>query len=175
MEVYTKQPEVKLYLNDKLIGTKQVSRDTEYKAVFTVNYEPGTLRAELSTPLPKQGGAGVGLFTAGSPARLRLTPDKTVMTADGQDLTFITLEVVDKQGRVCPDAAIPCEALVKGQGSLLSFASADLKDTEPYTSSRVTTWKGRALLVVRSSHTKGKAQVSIKSCLPTANITIKTK
>ena len=175
VEVYTKQPEVKLYLNDKLIGTKQVSRDTEYKAVFTVNYEPGTLRAELSTPLPKQGGAGVSLFTSGSPARLRLTPDKTVMTADGQDLTFITLEVVDKQGRVCPDAAIPCEAIVKGQGSLLSFASADLKDTEPYTSSRVTTWKGRALLVVRSSHTKGKAQVSIKSSLPTANITIKTK
>ena len=175
VEVYTKQPEVKLYLNDKLVGTKQVSRDTEFKAVFTVNYEPGTLRAELSTPLPKQGGAGVGLFTAGSPARLRLTPDKTVMTADGQDLTYITLEVVDKQGRVCPDAAIPCEAIVKGQGSLLSFASADLKDTEPYTSSRVTTWKGRALLVVRSSHTKGKAQVSIKSSLPTANITIKTK
>ena len=173
VEVYTKQPEVKLYLNDQLVGTKQVSRDTEYKAVFTVNYEPGTLRAEVSTPLPHR--AGVSLFTSGSPARLRLTPDKTVMTADGQDLTFITLEVVDKQGRVCPDAAIPCEAIVKGQGSLLSFASADLKDTEPYTSSRVTTWKGRALLVVRSSHTKGKAQVSIKSSLPTANITIKTK
>ena len=175
VEVYTKQPEVKLYLNDQLVGTKQVSRDTEYKAVFTVNYEPGTLRAEVSTPLPHREGAGVSLFTSGSPARLRLTPDKTVMTADGQDLTYITLEVVDKQGRVCPDAAIPCEAIVKGQGSLLSFASADLKDTEPYTSSRVTTWKGRALLVVRSSHTKGKAQVSIKSSLPTANITIKTK
>ena len=168
VEVYTKAKEVKLYLNDQLIGTKAVSEDTEYKAVFTVPYEPGVLRAEAS-------GRGTLLWTKGEPARLRLTPDRRVITADGQDLSFITVEVVDKYGWPCPDAAIPCEAIVKGQGSLLSFASADLKDTEPYTSSRVTTWKGRALLVVRSSHAKGKAQVSIKSSLPTANITIKTK
>ena len=64
--------------------------------------------------------------------------------------------------------------MVKGQGSLLAFASADLKDREPYTSPRVTTWKGRALLVVRSSEKKGRAQVSIKSSLPTASLTIQT-
>ena len=63
---------------------------------------------------------------------------------------------------------------MKGQGSLLSFASADLKDREPYTSPRVTTWKGRALLVVRSTQKKGSAQISIKSSLPTASLTIKT-
>jgi beta-galactosidase len=168
VEVYTKEPEVKLYLNDQLVGTKKVSRETEFKAVFTVNYQPGTLRAEA-------GGKSVMLKTAGEPARLRLTPDRTVMSADGQDLTYVNIEVVDKDGRVCPEATIPCEATVKGQGTLLSFASADLKDTEPYTSSRVKTWKGRALLVVRSTHKKGNAQVSIKSSLPTANLTIKTK
>ena len=91
VEVYTKAPEVKLYLNDKLIGTKAVSRDTEYKAVFTVPYEPGTLRAEAS-------GLGTLLCTAGEPAALRLTPDRRVITADGQDLSFITVEVVDKKG-----------------------------------------------------------------------------
>ena len=48
VEVYTKEPEVKLYLNDQLIGTKKVNRETEFKAVFTVNYEPGTLRAEAN-------------------------------------------------------------------------------------------------------------------------------
>ena len=168
VEVYTKAPEVKLYLNDKLIGTKAVSRDTQFKAVFTVPYEPGTLRAEAN-------GQCVTLSTAGKPARLQLTPDRRVITADGQDLSFITVEVVDKEGRVCPDAAIPCEAIVKGQGSLLAFASADLKDREPYTSLRVTTWKGRALLVVRSTEKKGNAQISIKSTLPTTSITIKSK
>ena len=168
VEVYTKASEVTLYLNDKPIGTKAVSRDTEYKAVFTVPYEAGTLRADA-------GGKRVTLSTAGEPARLRLTADRHVITADGQDLSFITVEVVDSKGNVCPDAAIPCEAIVKGQGTLLSFASANLKDREPYTSSRVTTWKGHALLVVRSTKKKGMAQVSIKSYLPTATISIKSE
>jgi len=175
VEVYTKAPEVKLYLNDKLIGTKKVNRDTEYKAIFTVNYEPGTLRAEVSTPLPHREGLGESLCTAGEPARLRLTPDRTVMAADGQSLTYVTVEVVDKNGWPCPNAAIDCEATVKGAGSLLAFASADLKDTEPYTSPRVKTWKGRALLVVRSTQKKGSVNVSIKSSLPKASLTLKSK
>ena len=168
VEVYTKAPEVKLYLNDKLVGTKQVNQSTEYKAVFTIPYEPGILRAEA-------GGKSMTLSTAGEPAALRLTSDKTMLNHDGQDLAFITVEVIDKDGNICPDAAIPCEAVVKGQGTLLSFASADLKDREPYTSPRVTTWKGRALLVVRSTQKKGNAQVSVKSNLPTSTITIKSK
>ena len=177
VEVYTKAPEVKLYLNDKLIGTKQVSRETEYKAVFTVNYEPGTLRAVASgSPLFGRGAGGEAtLQTAGEPARLRLTPDRTVMAADGQSLTFVTVEVLDKQGTPVPEATIDCEAVVNGAGTLSAFASADLKDTEPYTSPRVKTWKGRALLVVRSTQKKGSVSVSIKSALPTARLTLKSK
>ena len=117
VEVYTRQPEVKLYLDDQLIGTKQVSRDTEFKAVFSVPYKAGTLRAEA-------GGESVTLKTANDPARLRLTPDRTVMTADGQSLTFVTIEVLDKQGTLVPEAAIPCEASVKGAGTLLAFVTS---------------------------------------------------
>ena len=168
VEVYSHQPEVKLYLDDQLIGTKQVSRETEFKAVFSVPYKVGTLRAEA-------GGESVTLKTAGEPARLRLTPDRTMMTADGQSLTFVTVEVLDKQGILVPEAAIDCEAVVKGQGQLLAFASADLKDTEPYTSPRVKTWKGRALLVIRSTQKKGSISVSIKSALPTASLSLKSK
>ena len=168
VEVYTKQPEVKLYLDDQLIGTKQVSRDTEFKAVFSVPYKAGTLHAET-------GGENVTLKTAGEPARLRLTPDRTVMAADGQSLTFVTVEVLDKQGTPVPEATIPCEATVKGAGTLLAFASADLKDTEPYTSPRVKTWKGRALLVVRSTQKRGPVNVTIKSSLPTASLMLKSK
>ena len=165
VEVYTKAPEVKLYLNDKLIGTKAVNEGTEYKAVFTLPYEPGMLRAEAS-------GMETSLCTAGEPARLRLTADKPALKADGQDLVYITVEVVDAQGRVCPDAAIPCEATVQGQGRLIAFATANLQDREPKTSARVTTWKGRALLVVRSTNKKGKAKVTIKSNLPSATLSI---
>ena len=165
VEVYTKLPEVKLYLNDQLVDTKAVSRETQYKAVFSVPYQPGTLRAEA-------GGERVTLSTAGEPARLRLTADRRTITADGQDLSFITIEVVDSKGNVCPEAAIPCEVSLSGNGQLLAAASADLKDTEPYTSSRVKTWKGRAMLVVRSAPKTGQAKISVKSCLPTATISI---
>ena len=168
VELYTRQSEVKLYLNNQLIGTKQVSRETEFKAVFSVPYKAGTLRAEA-------GGESVTLKTAGEPARLRLTPDRTVMTADGQSLTFVTVEVLDKDGTPVPEAAIDCEAVVKGKGQLLAFASADLKDIEPYTSPRVKTWKGRALLVIRSMKQKGSVGVSIKSTLPTASLTLMSK
>jgi beta-galactosidase len=168
VEVYTKAPEVTLYLNDKQIGKKTVDISTEFKAVFSVPYEAGTLRAEA-------GGKSVTLSTAGEPAKLRLTADRPALKADGQDLAYITIEVVDAQGRVCPDAAIPCEAAVQGQGRLMSFATADLQDREPKTSPRVITWKGRALLVVRSSQKKGKVTVSVKGSLPTANLIINSK
>ena len=97
------------------------------------------------------------------------------MQSGGQDLTYVTVEVVDSKGNVCPEAAVACEASVKGAGQLLAFATADFKDTEATTSPRVTTWKGRALLVVRSNKTKGKAQLSIKSALPTAALTIQSR
>ena len=156
VEVYTKSPEVKLYLNDRLIGTKAVDRSTEFKAVFSVPYEAGVLRAEAE-------GRSVSLATAGAPARLRLTADRRVLKADGQSLAFVIVEVVDKDGRVCPEAAIPCDVSVSGQGCLMSAASADLKDREPATSPKVTTWKGRAMIVVRSSQRKGKVRISVTS------------
>ncbi|MBR4272487.1 MAG: DUF4982 domain-containing protein [Bacteroidales bacterium] len=155
VEVYTKQPEVSLYLNGKLLETKKVSRETEFKAVFTVNYTPGTLRAEA-------GGKSVTLATAGEPAKLRLTTDRKTIKSGGQDLAFITVEVLDKAGNVCPEAAIPCNVTVAGGATLMAAASADLKDTEPYTTPRVTTWKGRAIIVIRSGNKAGTAKVSVK-------------
>ena len=168
VEIYTKAPEAKLYLNDQLVGTKTVSRDTQFKAVFTLPYQPGTLRAEA-------GGETVTLATAGAPTRLRLTADRRTTEADGQSLAFIIVEVVDKEGRVCPEAAISCDVVVSGQGTLMAAASADLKDREPYTTPHVTTWKGRAVIVVRSTQRKGQISVKVKSQLPTASITLRNQ
>jgi beta-galactosidase len=168
VEVYTKDPQVKLFLNDKLIGSRNIGQDTEFKAVFQVPYESGELRAETCW------GRFTTISTASEPARLRLTADRRVINADGQDLSFITVEVIDGKGRVCPDAALPCEVTVGGEGVFMAAASADLKDREPATSARVTTWKGRALIVVRSTQRKGTAHVSVKSCLPTAKLNIRS-
>ena len=168
VEVYTKAKEVSLFLNDKLIGSKAVGPETEYKAVFSVPYQAGTLRAETSR-------GSSSLTTAGAPARLRLIPDKTVIKANGQDLSYITVEVVDRNGNVCPEAAIPCDISVSGSAKLLAAASADLKDREPYTSSHVTTWKGRAVIVVRGGDKKGKVELIVNSSLPAAKLNLQAQ
>ena len=154
VEVFTRSSQVSLYLNGELVETKPVDRSTQFKAVFSVPYQPGTLAA-------KAGGKEIALTTAGEPAALRLTADKTTLSADGQDLSFITLEVVDRKGNVCPDAAVPCQVAVSGKASFLAAASADLTDREPYTSPSVKTWKGRALIVVRSTFQSGKSTLTV--------------
>ncbi len=115
------------------------------------------------------------LVTAGEPVRLRLTVDRTVMRADGESLAYVTVEVVDKDGHVVPDAEIPLTAKVSGAGTLQDFGSANLKDVEPLASNKTKTWCGRAMLIVRSTQKKGRAQVEVASELPTAQITVQCK
>ena len=169
VEVYTKSPVVSLYLNDRLVGKKEVGLSTEYKAVFSVPYEAGTLKAVDGS------GNATTLVTAGEPAALRLTADKAAIAAGGQDLSFIMVEVVDSKGTVCPEAAVPLTVTVTGQGTLLAAASANMKDAEPATSPRVTTWKGRALIVVRSGKKRGKVNVAVNSALPAQGMRLETK
>lgn len=173
VEVYTKAPAVNLYLNDQLIATKKVNIDTEYKAVFPIPYQAGTLKA---VTLDHQGKevASTLLATAEEPYALRLTPEQTSIKADGVDLSYIILEVTDKNGRVVPEAEINLDVDVRGQGSLVAVASASFKDLEPTTSHHVTTYKGRAVIVVRSTQKAGSIQVATKSAIKNAKCNIKT-
>lgn len=158
-EVYTKAPKVSLYLNDKLIETKDVNISTEYKAVFGLPYEPGVLKA-VALDVNGKAIAESILRTSSAPASIRLTPDRKQIDADGEDLSFVTIEVVDKDGNIVADADIDIQVNVKGQATLLAAASANLKDLEPKTSPKVKTYKGRAVVVVRSSKKAGKATIT---------------
>ena len=149
--VYSREPQVKLYLNDLLIGEQPTK---EMKAVFTVNYQPGTLRAEA-------GSDRCELQAAGAPARIRLTADRQQMKADGQSLLFVTIEVVDKEGRVVPEAQLPLDVKVNGSGTLLAVGNANPRDNDPYYDAKHTTWNGRALAVVRSNGKRGTVVVTV--------------
>lgn len=108
------------------------------------------------------------LETSGAPAALRLTIDRTVMQANGQDLAYVTIEVVDSHGRLVPDAKVAATVNVSGAGSLAAAGSANLQDLEPLTSPHVTTWNGRAQAVIRASRKAGQITVSVTSELPKA-------
>ena len=173
VEVYSHEPKVRLYLNDQLVGEKETF---ECKAVFTLPYQPGTLRAEVSTSRPTregQGGGSVSLQTAGEAKTIRLTPDRTTLKADGQDLAFITVELTDGNGIVNLIANNELTASVSGSATLIGFGNADIKDCDRYTDPTHKAWKGRALLVVRSTGKKGRAAITLQGKgLKTARINL---
>ncbi len=174
VEIYSRYPSVRLYLNDKLIGEKPTTREEEFKAIFTLPYEPGTLRvAGVENGQEKEQQI---LETAGKPDRIRLTTDRTEMAADGRSLAYITAEVVDKAGRVVPDADHWLDFNLKGDGDLLATCSADLTDSITYTSPTRKVWKGRAMAVVKSGREAGRLTITARSKgLKTAKTTIELK
>ena len=142
---------VRLYLNDQLIEEKPVA---EMKAVFSLTYTPGVLKAEgirNGETIETQ-----TLRTAGKPVALRLTADRSKLNADGQDLSFIVIEAIDAEGQTVPVADNRLSVSVEGAATLLALGNADIKDEDPYFDSTHRLWKGRALLVVRSNKKSGK-------------------
>jgi beta-galactosidase len=102
VELYSRYPEVRLYLNGQLIKAANNSSENAYKVVVSVPYSPGQLKAVGVTE--KREVDSVFLTTAGQPANIRATADRTRLIADGQDLCFITLEIIDRQHRLQPNA-----------------------------------------------------------------------
>ena len=161
VEVYSKYPKVRLLLNDKVIAEKEVNRQTEFKAVFAIPYQPGTLKAEALQDGKVMETCEVS--TASEPVAIRAIAEDKQMKADGEDLAFVRVEAVDKDGRVCPNAEVQLQLGVTGAGTLAAAGNADIKDLDPYTDNKMTTWKGRGLIVLRSTQKAGMAKLTINA------------
>lgn len=161
VEVYSRYPLVRLYLDDTLVGEKNVSRDTEMKAGFSLPFKEGTLKAEgIENGQVKETKL---LSSASEPVAIRTIVENREMKANGEDLAFVQIEVIDREGRICPNASVLLEATVAGQGLLAAMGNADIKDTDSYVNNTHKTWKGRALIVVRSTHKSGSVKLTVKS------------
>ena len=162
VEVYSREPKVSLYLNGELVGEQATK---EMKATFTLPYQPGTLCA-------KTGGEQRELQTAGAPAAIRLTADRNSIDANG--LAFVTVEIVDAQGRVVTTADNRLTFNVTGNATLLAAGNGNGKDEDPYFDNQHNTWHGRALAVIRNNGKQGKATLNVTAKgLPSASISIK--
>lgn len=174
VEVYSKYPKVRLYLNEKIIGEESTTEDQEFKATFSIPYEPGTLSAvgimdgkELETTILK---------TSGKAAKISLNPDRTKILADGQDLSFITIKVTDKNGILQPNAQNQLHFKIDGPGVIVGVDNADLKDLDKYSGNTRKSWHGRALVIIRSNKNAGDIKLSVSSPgLTDATVTIKTE
>jgi beta-galactosidase len=158
VEVYSGAEKVRLYLNGKLIGEKPTGRDQQFKAVFSVPYTPGMLKA-----VGVRGDSTVGesiLATTGKPERLQLTADRSVVQADGQDLSFITVEALDSDGHLQPNADQEVQFSISGPGTIVAVGNGDGQDAASYQGNQRKLFQGRALVVVRTSKEPGSIDLT---------------
>jgi beta-galactosidase len=157
VEVYAGTERVRLLLNDKVVAEQPTSEAQEFRALFTVPYAPGTLKA-----VGLNGDRVVAesvLTTSGAAARLRLTADRPTIAADGQDLSFVVVEAVDADGRLQPTADAEVRFALAGPGTIAAVGNADPTSLESYVGTSRKLFNGRALLVVRATRQNGSIQV----------------
>lgn len=161
VRVFTKAPHVKLELNGKVIGEKEMKADDKYIAVFEVLYQPGELKAVASY----SGNEVVSkvLRTTGDPVAIRLVPDRNKIKADRNDLSFVKIEVVDDNGQVVPLDSIPVKLILSGNGEIAASGNANPKDMESVNKPLLKTYKGKALAVIRPAGKEGNIKLTAES------------
>jgi len=163
IEVYSGADTIELLLNGRSLGRRPAGRRHGFTARFTVPWEPGELTAVAYT-----GGREIGrrtLAAAAGPLSLRVTSDRSDLTANGQDLAHVLIEVVDAAGTVDMVSNEPITATLTGPGTLVGLGSAHPAPPGPYTDADDHTWQGRALAVIRASREAGPVTLTVTSPL----------
>lgn len=153
--------EVEVLVNGQSIGRETVSRERPLPCSvrFETAYAPGTVEAISYTD--GQEVSRAVLKTPGPAAQIRLLPEKTTVKADGHDLIYVGIEIVDQNGVVCPDAAVPLTAEVSGAAALAGFGSGNPVTDEDYTDHCTVTFHGRAMAILRAGYEKGKIGLKV--------------
>ncbi|PWT89885.1 MAG: glycoside hydrolase family 2 [Blastocatellia bacterium] len=152
--VYSSCDEVELFLNGKSLGKKPTNRATEFKNAWSVPYEPGLIKA-IGYRAAKQVNSSE-LRTASQPTHLALSADRTNIRADNQDLSYVTVQLIDESGVRNPMADNLVNFSLTGPGEIIAVANGNPMSTESYQQSHRKAWQGRLLVVVRSTKEPGK-------------------
>jgi beta-galactosidase len=145
-----------LKLNGRVVGEAAVDRLMGNS--FTVTYAPGTLEA-----VAYRGGrevARAGHETAGAPVALRLTPARTAMTGDGEDVQPVTVDAVDARGRHVPTANLPVRFAITG-GSIIGLGNGDPNSHEPEKGGARSLFNGLAQAIVQRATAPGLKPASV--------------
>jgi len=159
--VFSENEEVELFVNGRSLGRKPVSKATEYKATFYARFEPGELKA-----VGYVGGKPASqwtLETAGPPAAIRLSVDRSSIHADGDDLAYVTAELVDAKGRptYMPESDKPLIFAVEGAGVLAGVGNGNPTALESFQDGKRSTFQGRAVAVVRTTDKQGIIRIKV--------------
>ncbi|MCL1820295.1 MAG: DUF4982 domain-containing protein [Oscillospiraceae bacterium] len=170
VEAYADCDEVEFILNGESMGRAKIERLT---ARFTLPYRFGTLKAVAWKDSVAV--AETELTTAGAPARIELTADRSVISADGMDLCYVTARLADANDVTVPADDIELTAEVSG-GVLAGFGSGNPCTDENYGTGKRRVWNGLALIVLRAPEKSGSIALKVSaSGLPDAELTVECK
>lgn len=171
---YSNCESVELFLNGKSFGEKKFSNTEDLHLEWKVPYSSGTLKA-----VAKNKGKTACTYeiqTAGPPAKILLKPDRTKIKADGKDLSFVRVEIVDREGRICPNADHLVKFRISGQGVIAGVGNGNPVSHEHFKASERKAFHGLCLAVIQSKDEKGTIRLSAESeGLESAEILIDVK
>ena len=161
---YTDYPSAELFVNGKSQGriTKDpTSHLDRYRLRWRdVKYAPGEIKVVAYDEAGNKAGEKV-LRTAGKPAKLLLEPERSVITADGNDLAFVTVSLVDKNGTLCPDAADQLTFTVKGAGAFKAACNGDATSVEPFTQPTMRLFHGQLVVILQAAKQQGDITLTV--------------
>ena len=162
---YTDYPSAELFVNGKSQGriTKNdTTRLDRYRLRWRdVVYQPGELKVVVYDAQGRKAGQQV-VKTAGKPKRLLLEPERTTIKADGNDLAYVTVSLVDKNGTLCPDAANRLEFSVTGAGTYKAACNGDATSLEPFTQPQMSLFHGQLVVLCQASKKPGMMTLTVK-------------
>jgi len=162
VHVFTSGDEAELFLNGRSLGKKKKGK-YEYRLRWdNVVYEPGVLKVVAYKNGAKW--AEEVVKTTGEASQLRASADRTQILADGKDLSFITVQITDKNGLMVPRSNNPIGFNIEGPGEIVATDNGDSHNLESFASHKREAFNGLALVIVRfKSGNSGTITVTAKS------------
>lgn len=173
--VNTNADDVELFLNGKSLGKKTMPRNSHLK--WEVIYQPGTLEAVAYKKGKK---ITTKVETTGQASKVIVSPDKTVMLADGKDGTVINISFVDKDGKEVPDANNMIYFSISGDAKIIGVGNGDPSSHEPDKCTdgmwQRSAFNGKCQVIIQAGKTSGNIKLEAKANgLISASTTIQTK
>ncbi|MBO4607925.1 MAG: DUF4982 domain-containing protein [Prevotella sp.] len=158
---YNQADEVELYINGRSQGVRRKADSHQYHVMWRVTFEPGEVKV-----VARKDGQEVRsqvIKTAGAPHHIRLTTDRTTIDANGKSLAFVTVEVVDKDGNLCPNAEHEIFFDVQGKATIAGVDNGCQTSMERFKAHHRKAFYGKCLVVLQSAKTAGDAVLTAKS------------
>jgi beta-galactosidase len=170
---YNHADEVELYLNGKSLGIKKKTGD-DLHVMWRIPFEPGTLKA-----VSRKNGKVIltrEIHTAGKPAKIQLIADRKNLKADGKDLSFITVKILDKDGNMVPNADNLVNFKINGEAFIASVDNGDPINHDSFKVNYRKAFNGLALAIVQAKEKGGSITFTASSAgLQGASVVLQAK